>query len=149
MTVSLYHSFRKERCAKEKGWTKKLYKTSTVKAMAHLFKTNFEILFFPSSDSAELENELERRQFEAEIAQLTSKLEDEKKIREMLILRLEDERKARYKFSSSYSHVKKIKGVLSRFEKTCQKSAFTGSEPILDSYVHVHFLFFNICQCYC
>ncbi|CAB3998928.1 rho GTPase-activating 24 isoform X1 [Paramuricea clavata] len=49
------------------------------------------------TDFAELENELElqRRQFEAEIAQLTSKLEDEKKIRDMLILRLQDEKRAR------------------------------------------------------
>ncbi|XP_028406785.1 rho GTPase-activating protein 24-like isoform X2 [Dendronephthya gigantea] len=45
----------------------------------------------------ELESELElqRRQFEAEIAELTSKLEDEKKIRSMLILRVQDERRAR------------------------------------------------------
>lgn len=46
----------------------------------------------------ELESELElqRRQFEAEIAELTSKLEDEKKIRSMLILRVQDEKRARY-----------------------------------------------------
>ncbi|XP_046853723.1 rho GTPase-activating protein 24-like isoform X2 [Xenia sp. Carnegie-2017] len=46
---------------------------------------------------AELEHELEiqRRQYEAEISALTSKLEDEKKIRSMLELRLQDEKRAR------------------------------------------------------
>lgn len=48
-------------------------------------------------DVAELKDELElqRRQFEAEIAEFSSKLEDERKIRDMLILRLQNEKRAR------------------------------------------------------
>ena len=50
-----------------------------------------------ASALTELENELEyqRQQYESQIRELNSKLDDEKKIRDMLILRLQDEKRTR------------------------------------------------------
>lgn len=62
------------------------------------FSFSFPFLYYlsgedPRSDIQELENELELQQ--QQIKDLQSKLEQERKVREMLVLRLGDEQRAR------------------------------------------------------